>query len=107
MADAARRAWASEDLAPLFYPRSIAVVGAARERGKVGRIIFDNLIKTFSGEVFPVNPKADEVDGRKCYSSISDIKRPIDLAIIAVPARFVINMINEAGPAGLKSAIKK
>ena len=92
-------------LAPLFYPSSIAVVGAARERGKVGRIIFDNLIKTFPGEVFPVNPKANEVDGRKCYSSIADLKRPIDLAIIAVPARFVISMIDEAGPAGLKAVI--
>ncbi len=105
MADAARHARASDDLAPLFYPRSIAVVGAARERGKVGRIIFDNLIKTFPGEVFPVNPKANEVDGRKCYSSIADLKRPIDLAIIAVPARFVISMIDEAGPAGLKAVI--
>ncbi len=105
MVDPARNARERADLGFFFSPRSIAVVGAAREPGKVGRIIFENLAKSYKGELFAVNPKAEEILGYKCYSSLSEIGKQVELAIIAVPARFVPDVIKEAGSLAPKGAM--
>jgi acetyltransferase len=77
-------------LKKLFNPKSIAIVGASNEEGKVGNVITKNVLKLgYVGEVYLVNPKYDKLFGKKCYKSLSEIEEKIDLAIIAIPAKFV------------------
>jgi len=93
-------------LEKFFSPSSIAVVGASREKGKVGHEILVNLISGgFEGPIYPVNPKAEEVEGLRCYASIEEIDSTPDLAIIVVPARFVVSVIEQCGRKGVKAAI--
>ena len=90
----------------LFEPRSIAIVGAAREPNKVGHVILKNLIDSgFEGPLYPVNPKAERILEKPCYAKLSDIGQPIDLAVIVTPARFVADVLDEAGRIGIKAAI--
>ena len=89
-----------------FCPNSVAVIGAAREEGKVGRIIFDNIIDSgFKGKIFPVNPKAKDISGHKCYSTIMDIPQDVQLAIIVIPADYISKMLEECSEKGIKYAI--
>lgn len=85
------------NLENLFNPKSIAVVGATEAEGKIGNIISKNILDLgFEGEVFFVNPKYEKLFGEKCYASLSDIKKEIDLAIVAVPAKFVNQVVEYA-----------
>ena len=84
-----------------FCPDSVAVIGAAREEGKVGRIIFDNIISSgYKGKVFPVNPKADHINGYKCYPSILDIPQDVQLAVIVIPAVHISKVLEECSEKG-------
>ena len=106
MSEAAREKRIEEtDLRLLFQPRAVAVVGAAREPEKVGRVVFDNLIRTFSGPVYPVNPKAAEIAGRRAYSSITDIGSLVDLMVIAIPAPYIKAVLEEGVRAGVRAAV--
>jgi len=75
-------------------PKSIAVVGASSKKGKVGYVLIEKL-KKFDGKVFPVNLKDEKILGIKCYKSVLDIKEKIDLAVIAVPAKYVKDILKE------------
>jgi len=89
-----------------FNPQSVAVIGASRNPAKVGYSILSNIIDSgYRGKIYPVNPKAEEVLGHKCYSSVLEIDDDLDLAIIALPARFVNQTIKECAEKNLKSAI--
>jgi len=78
-----------ENINFIFYPKTIAVVGASANEQKIGYVIFKNLLD-YKGRVYPVNPKRNEILGKKCYSSIRDIpENPIDLVVISVPAKEV------------------
>jgi len=89
-----------------FCPDSVAVIGAAREEGKVGRIIFDNINDSgFKGKIFPVNPKAKDISGHKCYSSIKDIPQDVQLAVIVIPAQYISKILEECYEKGIKYAI--
>jgi len=94
-------------LEKMFNPDSVAVIGASRTQGKVGRAVLENLINDFKGHIIPINPKADEVLGLPCYPSILDVPSGagIDLAVIVVPAGFVPDVINDCGHAGVKNII--
>lgn len=96
-----------KDLTGLFNPKSIAVVGASSQEGKVGYIITDNLKKCgFEGKIYPVNTKADgELLGLPAYKSISDIEGDIDLAVMSIPARFMNPTLEECGQKGIKNVI--
>ncbi|PJA86803.1 MAG: hypothetical protein CO141_02845 [Candidatus Moranbacteria bacterium CG_4_9_14_3_um_filter_42_9] len=84
-------------LEKLFNPQSIAIVGASAEEGKVGQVITKNITALgYAGEVFLVNPNRAEILGRKCYTSLMDIDEEVDLAIIAIPAKFVNSTIKES-----------
>jgi len=84
-------------LEKLFNPQSIAIVGASAEEGKVGQVITKNITALgYAGEVFLVNPNHAEILGRKCYTSLVDIDEEVDLAIIAIPAKFVNSTIKES-----------
>ncbi len=89
-------------LEKLFDPRKIAVVGASRHERKTGHEVFDNLIHDFQGEVYPVNPKADEVEGRRSYD---EIQKNTDLAVIVVPAKIVPDVLKDCGEKNVGAAI--
>ncbi|NOZ89163.1 MAG: hypothetical protein GXO15_04475, partial [Crenarchaeota archaeon] len=88
-----------------FEPRGIAVVGASRTPGKVGYVITLNLKRSFPGPVYPVNPRAREVLGLPAYPSLLDVPDPVDLAVVAVPARVVPRVAEEAGRRGLRGLV--
>jgi len=93
-------------LESFFSPRSVAVVGVSREEGRVGHYVFDNLLSAgYVGSVYPVNPKADEVHGHRCYASVQDVPAPVDLAIVVVPAKYVSGVLEECGLSGIRAVI--
>lgn len=84
-------------LEKLFNPKSIAIVGATDEKGKVGNAICENILNLgYVGNVFLVNPKHEELLGKKCYHELSEIKEEIDLAMIVIPAKFVPEVIKKS-----------
>ncbi len=90
----------------MIHPASIAVVGASREEGKVGNEILSNIIDGgFEGDIYPVNPQADEVLGLKAYPDLRAIGAVPDLAIIVVPASIVPKVMNQCAQIGVKSVI--
>ncbi|WP_017539071.1 acetate--CoA ligase family protein [Nocardiopsis halophila] len=90
----------------MFRPRSIAVVGASNEAGKIGNSVMRNIVDGgYAGEVYPVNPKADEVYGRRAYASVGDIPGGIDVAVFAIPAQFVAGALEEVGAKGAAGAV--
>lgn len=93
------------NLEKLFAPTSIAIVGASEEAGKVGNVIAKNILKLgYAGEVFLVNPKHKNILGQKCYGSLAEIEKTVDLAILAIPAKFVNDEI-EKNAARIKNYI--
>lgn len=89
----------------LFRPRSIAVVGASRNREKVGNVLFRNISSTFRGKVYPVNNKSEVIEGVKSFKSLKDIQDDIDLVVVSVPRESVKEVMEEAGEKNVKSAI--
>ena len=93
-------------LKSFFEPDGVAVIGASREPGKLGYEIFKNIIDAgFKGKLYPINPKADEVLGVKCYHSIKDVPGDVELVVIIVPARFVSSVISDCAAKGANAAI--
>jgi len=90
----------------LFEPESIAVVGASNDERKIGHIVFNNLIQSrFEGELYPINPKADEILGRKAYPSLTATPGKVDLVVICVPNTLVPSVMEEAGIKGAEAVI--
>jgi acetyl coenzyme A synthetase (ADP forming)-like protein len=93
-------------LDPIFKPQSIAVVGASRRAGSIGREVLHNLIEfNFHGKVFPVNPKADFIHSIKAFPTVSAIPDPVDLAIIVVPREEVPAVVADCGRKDVKGLI--
>lgn len=89
-----------------FRPRGVAIVGASRDPHKLGFGVVRNLVEYgFKGNICPVNPVANEILGHKCYASIADLPDPVDLAIVVVPAKFVVEAVEECGKRGVKRVI--
>ncbi len=89
-----------------FNPKSVAIIGASRQKGKVGYEILANLIAGgYAGKIFPVNPKADEIEGLKCYPDLATIGETPDLVIVIVPAQFVPSVMEECAKVRVKSVI--
>ena len=89
-----------------FNPKSVAVVGASRQKGKVGHEIVASLIAGgFKGNIYPVNPKADEVESLRCYPDLKSIGSVPDLVVIVVPAKVVPAVMTECAGTGVKSVI--
>src|SRR5436190_1607038 len=90
----------------VFIPQSIALIGASRDEKSVGFSLLKNLLSgTYKGKVYPVNPKATEIQGVHCFATIKDISESINLGIIAIPAQFVISAAKEAIEKGIKALI--
>ena len=93
-------------LEPLFYPRSVAVLGASQNPNKLGYIQMKALIDgKFGGEIFPINPKSSEIEGLPCYPSITDVPTPVDLAIFCVSANQIQQSLEECAQKKVKAAI--
>ncbi|MFH8988261.1 acetate--CoA ligase family protein [Streptomyces sp. NPDC017940] len=90
----------------LMQPRSVAVIGASNEPGKIGNAVMRNLIDGgFSGDIHPVNPRADDIVGRKTYKSVTDIPGEVDVAVFAIPAASVAAALEEVGRKGVPNAV--
>jgi len=90
----------------LMHPRAVAVIGASNEAGKIGNSVMKNLINGgYAGEIYPINPKADEILGRTAYRSIGDVPGEVDVAVFAVPAKFVPQALREVGEKGVPAAV--
>lgn len=92
-------------LSSIFEPSSIAVIGASNNVNKWGGRILKNLLASFKGKVYPVNPKEETVLGETSYPSVLDIPDEIEMAIIAVPSRLVLSIVEECGKKGVKGLI--
>ncbi len=99
----ARAAFAS--MQRLFEPSVVAVVGASRERGKIGAEIFHNLQSRFRGTVVPINPRAEEIKGVRCYPRLTDVPGPVDLAVIAVPSDRVEAAVDDCAAKGVAGIV--
>jgi len=90
----------------IMRPDSVAVIGASAEDGKIGNSVLKNLINGgYEGQIYPINPKSDEILGRKVFRSIADVPGDVDVAIFTIPARFVPQALEEAGAKGVAGAI--
>lgn len=90
----------------LLTPKTVAIIGASSTPGKIGHTVVKNLIESqYGGKIYPVNPKADEILGIKCYPTIADIPGEVDAAIMTLPAKFVLEAVKECGEKGVKGAI--
>jgi len=92
--------------ADFFCPKSVAVIGAAREETKVGHTIVHNILNSgYSGKLFLINPNANEIHGKKCYKSLLDVEENIDLAIMVIPSKFILQALEDCSKKQTKFAI--
>ena len=90
----------------IMKPAAVAVIGASAEAGKIGNSVMKNLVNGgYAGQIFPINPKADEILGLKAFKSIADVPGDVDVAVFAIPAKFVARALDEAGAKGVAGAI--
>jgi len=88
-----------------FTPRAIAIVGASNRMPGIGGFLMANVARAFSGEIYPVNPRETEIQGRKAYASVADLPRDIDLAMIVVPAPGVPQVLEACAAQGIPAAV--
>lgn len=97
---------APQGLEAVFRPRSIAVIGASRERGTVGGEIFHNLLANrFQGVVHPVNARSPVVQSVRAHADVSELTDPVDLAVIVVPAPHVEAVLLACAQKGVRAAV--
>src|SRR5215210_4801912 len=90
----------------IMKPKSVAVIGASAENGKIGNSVMKNLINGgYKGEIYPIHPKADEILGKKVYKSVKDIPGEVDIAVFAIPANLVAGALIECGEKKVVGAI--
>ncbi|REK09225.1 MAG: GNAT family N-acetyltransferase [Actinobacteria bacterium] len=93
-------------LLPMFFPRSIAVIGASNNAASIGGKLFHNILSTgFTGPLYPVNPTSRVVNSVKAYTSITEVPDEIDLAYIVVPQRYVIDVTRECIDKGVRGIV--
>jgi acetyltransferase len=90
----------------LFYPKTVAVIGASREPGKVGHEVIANLLNGgFQGTIVPVNPKGGDVLGIACCKDLKDYAGKVDMAVVVVPTKYVAGAVQSAIDAGAKGVV--
>jgi|SRR3989344_2201034 len=94
------------DLNNFFKAKNVAIVGVSKDPKKVGHVIFRNLLDAnFRGNLYLINPNAYQILNREVYKSISEIRDQIDLAVIAIPAKKVLDAIKDCGKKNIKNVI--
>jgi acetyl coenzyme A synthetase (ADP forming)-like protein len=90
----------------IMKPDSVAVIGASAEEGKIGNSVMKNLINGgYQGAIYPVHPKAEQIEGLKAYKSVKEIDGPIDVAVFAIPAPLVPGALRECGEKRIPGAV--
>ncbi len=94
------------DVDQLFTPNSVAVFGASDNQDKVGGRVFRNILEGgFRGQCYGINPKRSKVQGQRCYKSLADLNKHVDLAVIATPSATVPDILDQCGEYGVRAAI--
>src|SRR2546428_7614661 len=94
------------DMNRIMKPDAVAVIGASSEEGKIGNSVMKNLINGgYQGEIYPINPSAGEIMGRQAYKSVKDVPGEIDVAVFAIPAKFVPQALVEVGEKKIPGAV--
>ena len=94
-----------EILKKILYAKSVAIIGASEKESSVGCEITKNILESFKGNVFPVNPKYETILGQKAYKSVLDIKKTVDFAVIVVPAKAVLGVVEECAKAKISGVV--
>jgi len=90
------RRFTNQQIDRLLRPKSVAVVGASDRTGALGATLLNNLVQyEFAGEIYPVNPKRDELLGLKVYHSVEELPEGIDCAVLAIPRPFVLDTVRQ------------
>lgn len=90
----------------IMKPDSVAVIGASPEAGKIGNSVMKNLINGgYPGKIYPIHPSAAEVMGKKAYKSVKEIPGEVDVAVFAIPAKFVAKALVEVGEKKIPGAV--
>jgi len=90
----------------IFRPRAVAVIGASRQRDTIGAEVFHNLLASgFPGPVYPINPTAKAVQSVRAFGSVLDIPDEVDLAVVAVPQRLVLRVVDECREKGVRGLV--
>jgi len=104
--DRREREAAARSIAAILAPRSVAIVGASRRPGSIGAALLENVVRRgFRGAVYPVNPAAGEIAGRRAYATVAAIGEQVDLAVVAVPAAAVEAAVTDCARAGVKGLV--
>jgi acetyl coenzyme A synthetase (ADP forming)-like protein len=90
----------------IMKPDAVAVIGASSETGKIGNSVMKNLINGgYQGAIYPIHPNATEIMGKKAYKSVKDVPGVIDVAVFAIPAKFVAQALTECGEKKIPGAV--
>jgi acetyl coenzyme A synthetase (ADP forming)-like protein len=90
----------------IMKPDAVAVIGASAENGKIGNSVMKNLINGgYQGAIYPIHPSAESILGKKAYKSVKDVPGEIDLAVFAIPAKFVAQALTEVGEKKIPGAV--
>src|SRR5215207_8321934 len=90
----------------IMQPKAVAVIGASAEDGKIGNSVMKNLINGgYKGQIYPIHPKDSEILGYKAYRSVKDVPGEIDVAVFAIPAKFVAQALTECGEKQIAGAV--
>jgi acetyl coenzyme A synthetase (ADP forming)-like protein len=93
-------------ITPFFKAKGVAILGASAHPNKLSYGILDNLLTNgFEGEVFPVNPTADQILGKKVYANVLDVPDPVELAVVALPSGLIPQTLEECGKRGIKAVV--
>ncbi len=93
-------------LTPFFDAKGVAILGASTNPKKLSYGILENLVSYgYKGEIYPVNPNATEILGRKAYASISDVPDPVELAVVVLPVTVIMETMREIGERGIKAVV--
>lgn len=91
------------DIKYLFEPRSIAIIGASQDEEKIGHQLVKNIISAgYSGQIYPINPRGGEILGLPVFTSLEEIADEIDIACIAIPAKYVFEAVESCAANGVK-----
>jgi acyl-CoA synthetase (NDP forming) len=97
---------APDAIGALFYPKSVAIVGASSQIGKWGHTLTANTISGgFKGPIYPVNPKGGTIAGKEAFRSVSEIPEKIDLAAVTIPAQHVLKLLPEFSKKGIRNML--
>ena len=96
----------SSNMEKFFTPKSVALVGASATKGKIGNSILDSLANyDYKGKIYPINPKATEIFGRKCYPSVAEIPGRVDLVVVSVDLSVTPPVLEDCAKKGVHSVV--